>query len=90
MRELVRGQIGLMVNDVIETTRAEVAGVIDRRRARCRPGARHYVARDAGSERRLKSFLYERLYYHPEQRATAQRAHDVIARLPLTSRITGA
>ena len=32
-------------------------------------------------ERRLKSFMYERLYYHPEQVAAAERARDVVARL---------
>ena len=32
-------------------------------------------------ERRLKTFMYERLYYHPEQIAAAERARDVVARL---------
>jgi dGTPase len=35
----------------------------------------------AVEERRLKAFMYERLYYHPVQVATAERAHEVIARL---------
>jgi dGTPase len=35
----------------------------------------------AVEERRLKAFLYETLYYHPDQIATAERARDVIARL---------
>ena len=35
----------------------------------------------AAHERQLNTFLYERLYYHPEQLATAERAHTVIARL---------
>jgi dGTPase len=35
----------------------------------------------AAQERRLKSFMYERLYYHPEQIAAAERARDVVARL---------
>jgi dGTPase len=32
-------------------------------------------------ERRLKKFMYQRLYYHPEQIATAEKARDVVARL---------
>ena len=35
----------------------------------------------AVEERRLKAFLYENLYYHPEQVATAERAREVIAKL---------
>lgn len=35
----------------------------------------------AVQERRLKTFMYERLYYHPEQISAAKRARDVVARL---------
>jgi dGTPase len=35
----------------------------------------------AAQERELKAFLYRSLYYHEEQRATAERARHVIARL---------
>jgi dGTPase len=35
----------------------------------------------AAQERRLKTFMYERLYYHPEQVAAAERAREVVARL---------
>ena len=35
----------------------------------------------AAQERRLKTFMYERLYYHPEQLETARVAHQVIAQL---------
>ena len=35
----------------------------------------------AAHERELKTFLYKRLYYRKEQRATADRARNVIARL---------
>ena len=35
----------------------------------------------AAQERRLKAFMYERLYYHPEQIAAAEKARDVVARL---------
>ncbi len=35
----------------------------------------------AAAERQLKTFLYRKLYYHDEQRATAERARQVIAKL---------
>lgn len=35
----------------------------------------------AARERRLKKFMYDRLYYHREQIATAERARDVVAAL---------
>lgn len=35
----------------------------------------------AGHERELKSFMYEKLYYHPDQVGAAERARDVVARL---------
>lgn len=82
LRELVRGQIGLMVNDILEHTRANLAGIgsvedvrsAGRMLAGFSPGL-------AAEERRLKRFMYEKLYYHPDQLATAKSAHDVIARL---------
>ncbi len=82
LRELVRSQIGLMVNDVLEHTRAQVRGLgsatdvreAGRQLAGFSPGM-------AVEERRLKRFMYHRLYYHPEQIHTAERARDVVARL---------
>ena len=82
LRELVRGQIGLMVNDLIETTRGNAAGLgsaDEVRRAGSTLAA--FSPGVAQEERRLKAFLYERLYLHQEQRGTADRARDVIARL---------
>jgi dGTPase len=82
LRELVRGQIGLMVNDVIEHTLAAVAGyetVDDIRSADGLLGT--FSPAMQADERRLKKFMYDRLYYHPEQIATAQRASDVVTRL---------
>ena len=35
----------------------------------------------AAAERGLKSFMYDRLYYHSDQVAAAAKARDVIARL---------
>ena len=81
-RELVRDQIGVMVNDLIETTRRNIAGLGSTREVR---GAGRALARFsdewAAKERRLKTFMYERLYYHPEQMNTAEVANRVIARL---------
>jgi dGTPase len=81
-RELIRTQIGRMVNDVLVETRANCAGLrsVDE-------------VRDAGGllcafspvmrahERELKALMYRTLYYHPEQIVTAERARDVVARL---------
>jgi dGTPase len=82
LRELVREQIGLMVNDLLETTRANLAGIgsIEDVRGAGRPLAVFSPAM-AAQERELKAFLYRSLYYHEEQRATAERARHVIARL---------
>ena len=82
LRELVRGQIGLMVNDVIAHTAGQVEGIgsIDEVRDAGRALAGFSPAM-AVQERALKQFMYDRLYYHEEQLATAQRARDVIAKL---------
>jgi dGTPase len=82
LRELVREQIGLMVNDLLETTRANLAGIgsVEEVRDAGRPLAAFSPAM-AAQERELKAFLYRNLYYHEEQRATAERARHVIARL---------
>jgi len=82
LRELVRDQIGLMVNDVLEHTRANVKGLgsVDEVRAANRQLAGFSPAM-AEQERRLKAFMYDKLYYHPEQVAAAERARDVVARL---------
>jgi dGTPase len=82
LRELVREQIGVMVNDVLETARERLAGIESADEVR---GAGRTIAafsdEMAVHERELKAFLYRRLYYHPEQRDTAERARAVIARL---------
>ncbi|MFK4003653.1 deoxyguanosinetriphosphate triphosphohydrolase [Qipengyuania sp. NPDC077563] len=82
LRELIRSQIGLMVNDVINHTRANVSGMGEIAQIR---GADRQLAGFspdlADEERRLKKFMYDRLYYHAEQIATAEKARDVVARL---------
>ena len=82
LREMIRDQIGLMVNDVIGHTAAQVKGLgsVAEVRAAGRQLAGFSPAM-AAQERRLKTFMYERLYYHPEQIAAATRARDVVARL---------
>ena len=82
LRELVRVQIGLMVNDVIAQTQraAEGMATIDDVRAAGRALATFSPAMGA-QERRLKRFMYDRLYFHPEQLATAERAREVVAKL---------
>lgn len=82
LRELVRGQIGLMVNDVLEATASAMADRRDisqvRNADKATAGFSLAMARE---ERRLKKFMYDRLYFHPGQLATAERARDVVARL---------
>jgi len=82
--ELIRSQIGAMVNDLIAETRRRVAAagietVEDIRAAgQClsgfSPGMRE-------AERELKRFMYANLYHHPRQLAAAEMAHGVIAGL---------
>lgn len=82
LRELVRDQIGLMVNDVITHTRemARDVGSVDEVRAAGRQLGGFSPA-FAEAERGLKRFMYERLYYHPEQVDAADRARSVVARI---------
>jgi dGTPase len=82
LREMIRDQIGMMVNDVIANTSAAAKGMgsVAEVRAAARQLAGFSPAM-AAQERRLKAFMYERLYYHPEQIAAAERARDVVARL---------
>ena len=82
LRELVRSQIGIMVNDVIGHTRAQIVGLDNVEEVR---GAGRQLAgfspAMAGEERQLKRFMYERLYYHQDQIGTAERAREVVAQL---------
>ena len=82
LRELVRSQIGAMVNDLLETTRANVAevGSVAEVRAHPRPLAA-FSPSMAQAERGLKRFMYDKLYFHSEQIAAAEYARDVVSRL---------
>jgi dGTPase len=82
LRELVRTRIGLMVNDVIEATTENAAGLrnVEDVRGQAGPVAAFSPAM-AEEERELKRFMYERLYYHPDQLQAAGRAQDIVSRL---------
>jgi dGTPase len=82
LRELVRSQIGLMVNDLLGETavRAKDLSSADEVRAAGRATAAFTPAM-AESERRLKAFMYDKLYHHPQQIETAERARTVTAEL---------
>jgi dGTPase len=82
--ELVREQIGVMVNDVIETTRSRIGSerietVADVRAAGRMIGG--FSDELAETERLLKKFMYANLYHHPTQIAAADKAKVVVAEL---------
>jgi len=82
LRELVRSQIGLMVNDCLEQTRRNLAGIETPEDVR--GAGRALVAFSpemAAQERELKRFMYANLYHHSGQRRTAALASQVIAGL---------
>lgn len=84
LRELIREQIGVMVNDVIETTRARIAEagietVEDIRSAGRTIGG--FSDDLAARERSLKAFMYANLYHHPTQIDAAGHAARVISEL---------
>ena len=71
-----------MVNDLIAQTRANLVGI----ESVCdvRAAGRQLVTFSPDveeGERAFKRFMYEKLYYHPEQLETARRARAVIAEL---------
>ena len=82
--ELVRSQIGAMVNDLIGETRRRVA-VAGVERVEDVRAAGHCLAgfspemREA--ERELKRFMYANLYHHPLQLEAARMAGDLVAGL---------
>lgn len=82
LRELVRSQIGLMVNDVIGETAARAQGMAHADEVR--GAGRATAAFSSGlaeEERTLKRFMYDKLYHHPQQLQTAERARQVTAGL---------
>jgi dGTPase len=82
LRELIRGQIGMMVNDVLAETRRRSAGMAsadDVRRAGRATAA--FGPTMEGAERGFKRFMYDSLYHHPAQLEVAARAREVAASL---------
>ena len=83
-REMVRSQIGVMVNDVIEHTRTAIAAERIASVAEVRTAGRTIAGFSpamAVEERGLKAFMYANLYHHPDQLAAAEAAETVIAGL---------
>ncbi|HEV2078837.1 MAG TPA: deoxyguanosinetriphosphate triphosphohydrolase [Allosphingosinicella sp.] len=84
LSELVRDQIGVMVNDVLEETRTRVAqsgvGSVEDVRSAGRPLAGFSPAM-ASEERQLKRFLYKRMYESAPVEAVRIEAQRVLAGL---------
>jgi dGTPase len=82
--ELIRAQIGAMVNDVLVETRARIASAkisrVDDVRAAGEPLAGFSESMQA-DERALKRFMYENLYHHPRQLAVAELASSIVSGL---------
>lgn len=82
--ELIRSQIGAMVNDLIASTRANLAAHRIETADDVRAADRAMVAFSDGmraAERTLKRFMYAELYHHPRQLAAAETAAQVVAGL---------
>ena len=83
-RELVRAQIGVMVNDLLDETRARVAEArvdsVNAVRA-TRHALAGFTASMRDEERALKRFMYANLYHHPRQLAAAEAARTIVAGL---------
>jgi len=83
-RELIRSQIGWMVTDVIEETKGRIAQAGVETAQDVRNAGMQLACFSIGvaeAERKLKSFMYEKLYYHPAQKRTAELADNLIAGL---------
>ena len=90
-RELVRGQIGVMVNDLIDETRRRIAVsvVVDVADVRAAGEAlAGFSATMQADERDLKRFMYANLYHHPRQREAAAVATTVVGGLFAAYRAT--
>ena len=83
-REVVRSQIGAMVNDVIATSQAAIAAAGIETAADVRTAGRALVGFSpamAAHERDLKSFLYRHLYHCADQLAVAAKARTIVGGL---------
>ena len=84
LRELVREQIGVMANDLLAATRANIAESRVETVEDVRALGRTLVGFSpelAAQERDLKRFMYATLYHHPVQMAAADRARVVVTDL---------
>ncbi|MBB3345567.1 deoxyguanosinetriphosphate triphosphohydrolase [Sphingomonas sp. BK069] len=82
--ELIRSQIGAMVNDLIAESRRRIdaAGVTNVEEVRAAGRALIAFSPEmAAAERELKRFMYANLYHHPRQLAAAEAAAQVVAGL---------
>ncbi|WP_260922545.1 deoxyguanosinetriphosphate triphosphohydrolase [Novosphingobium sp. 9] len=82
LSELIRSQIGVMVNDLLEESARRLVGItsVDE----VRQAGRQLIAFSPEveeGERAFKRFMYEKLYFHPEQLETARRARALLAEL---------
>jgi len=84
LSELVRDQIGVMVNDVLEETRRRVEASGARRVDDIRSAGQAlagFSSQMAAEERQLKRFLYERMYEAPRLMEVRREAQKVVAGL---------
>ncbi|HEX8446409.1 MAG TPA: deoxyguanosinetriphosphate triphosphohydrolase [Sphingomonas sp.] len=82
--ELVREQIGRMVNDLIAASQARIAAAAPRSADAVRAAGHALIGFSdamAADERAFKRYMYANLYHHPHQLAVADRAQDVVAGL---------
>jgi len=84
LRELIRDQIGVMVNDLIAASRQRIAEAGVRSVEDVRAAGRRLIDFSddmAGHEKGLKRFMYANLYLSETQLAEAQRAHHIVSGL---------
>jgi len=82
--ELVRSQIGTMVNDVLVETRRRLSETGVETPDDVRAAGRQLVdfaPEMKAAERELKRFMYANLYHHPRQMAVAEQAKAIVAGL---------
>ncbi len=84
LRELVREQIGVMVNDLITQCQANIrasnVSSVEAVRAAGQPLAA-FSEEMGEAERTLKRFMYKNLYHHPQQLAASERAQRIVGEL---------
>ena len=84
MSELIRQQIGAMVNDVLVETRRRIAKHGIKRIDDVRGAGLPVVAfseKMHADERALKAFMYDALYHHPRQLAVAEQVGRIVSGL---------